>query len=143
MRPLRTFPHAQVGQAAAQTTFNTTIGFFDATPILVYGQKQAYRLGLPTPLTQSATPPTAGTATYINGTASPLAAFALSAGQFNPQCTNTNCQNVRLFRPSHHLCRPPNVPCSCCMTTRCPSLASPFCHAGCPESLGCIAEQTL
>lgn len=93
-------PGGQVGHAAGQTTVNTTIGFFDVTPILVYGQPPTYRISLPTP-TANPTAPAAGNVVFVNGTISSssgavaLVNFALSAATLNPVCTSTACGNVR------------------------------------------------
>ncbi len=48
-----------IGGAAGQTTVQTTIGFFDVTPVTVYGQAPTYRISFPRP-TSSPTPPTTG-----------------------------------------------------------------------------------
>ncbi|BDA48296.1 hypothetical protein COCOBI_11-5560 [Coccomyxa sp. Obi] len=82
-----------VGRAAGQTTVQTTIGFFDVTPVTTYGQAPTYRISFPRP-TSSSQAPTAGNAAYLNGTSTPLIDFPLSAATFNPTCTGTTCGNI-------------------------------------------------
>ncbi|CAL8465922.1 g5458 [Coccomyxa elongata] len=48
-----------IGRAAGKTTVQTTIGFFDVTPVTIYGQALTYRISFPRP-TSSPTPPTTG-----------------------------------------------------------------------------------
>ncbi|KAK9902233.1 hypothetical protein WJX75_008711 [Coccomyxa subellipsoidea] len=83
-----------VGQASGQ--YNTTIGFFDVTPVTVYGQAPTYRIALPTS-TSGPTAPTAGNAVFQNATNTPLISFALSAAAYNAECVSNSCSNVYTF----------------------------------------------
>ncbi|CAL8469802.1 g9344 [Coccomyxa elongata] len=85
-----------IGRAGGQTTVQTTIGFFDVTPVTTYGQAPTYRISFPRP-TSSPQAPTAGNAAFQNATNTPLIDFPLSAATFNPLCTGTSCANLYSF----------------------------------------------
>ncbi|BDA48297.1 hypothetical protein COCOBI_11-5570 [Coccomyxa sp. Obi] len=83
-----------IGRAAGQTTVQTTIGFFDVTPVTVYGQAPTYRISFPLPTSSPA--PTQGNVSYRNDTTQ-IDLFTLAGAQFNPECTGTSCANVYTF----------------------------------------------